>query len=72
VFSDQTGCGFPEYLNHVRLQKAGELLENSDRNAFEIGEMVGYTNRSYFSTLFKKEFGVSPSKYRLLKAKKES
>jgi AraC-like DNA-binding protein len=69
VFTDNTGCGFPEYLNRVRLEKARELLLNSDRNAFEIGEMVGYTNRSYFSTLFKKEYGVSPSKYRLLKAK---
>lgn len=69
VFIDNTGCGFPEYLNHVRLEKARSLLLNSDRNAFEIGEMVGYTNRSYFSTLFKKEYGVSPSKYRLLKTK---
>ena len=69
MFSEYTGCSFPEYLNHVRLEKAKEMLLISDRNAFEIGELVGYANRSYFSTLFKKEYGLSPSKYRLLKTK---
>ncbi len=72
VFAEYTGCGFPEYLNRVRLEKAKELLLDSEKSAFEIGEMVGYANRSYFSTLFKKEYGVSPSKYRLLKAKRDS
>jgi AraC-like DNA-binding protein len=69
LFAEFTGSSFPEYLNKVRLEKACALLLTSDRNAFEIGEAVGYANRSYFSTVFKKTYGVSPSKYRVLNRK---
>lgn len=69
VFSERTGSAFPEYLNRVRLEKARALLLESDLSALEIGEKVGYANRSYFSTLFKKAYGVSPVKYRMMHAK---
>ena len=55
---------FTEYLNTVRLNVAKDLLITSNYNLSEIAREAGYTDLSYFSKLFKKEYGISPSKYR--------
>ncbi|OTN75808.1 hypothetical protein A5886_000884 [Enterococcus sp. 8G7_MSG3316] len=55
---------FSDYLKNIRLEKAKELLVQSDFNLSEISEAVGYSDISYFSRIFKKEFQVTPSKYR--------
>ncbi len=51
------------YILKYRLNKATEFLEQSTYSIIEISEMVGFSNSGYFSTLFKKENGISPSKY---------
>ncbi len=72
LFIERTGRTFPQYLNHIRLEKARELLAESGKPAQDIGVDVGYYNRSYFSTLFKQTYGVSPSRYRLTCARRQS
>lgn len=64
LFKSSVGQSFSEYLNHTRLEKARSLLVTTEATAAKISESVGMYNISYFSTLFKKKYGVSPSVYR--------
>ena len=64
VFKKESGQSFTNYVNHVRMNKAKELLKNSDLKINEIAAMVGLENANYFSTLFKKITGKSPNQYR--------
>jgi len=64
VFKDATGESPINYLIHLRLAKACELLENSNASIKEIARQVGYTDVYYFSKHFKKYFGISPMHYR--------
>lgn len=53
-----------QYLNHVRLEKAKELLLNSDEKIGVIGQIVGIENTNHFIKLFKEKTGVTPLTYR--------
>lgn len=64
LFSTSFQMTFTEYVNQVRIEEAKRLLLHSDLNLSEIADACGYTDLSYFSKLFKKHFGSSPSKYR--------
>ena len=64
VFKKETGQTYINYLTEVRLQKAEELLKNTDDKTYKIAEKVGYQEQNYFSYVFKKRFGISPTKYR--------
>ncbi|HEY9594740.1 MAG TPA: helix-turn-helix transcriptional regulator, partial [Spirochaetia bacterium] len=64
LFKLVAGQSFGDYLNSVRLEKARELLAGTNESAQAIGESVGIYNATYFSTLFKKAYGLSPSRYR--------
>ena len=55
---------FSDYLKDVRMEKAKELLENSSLSAKDIAVKVGFQNVTYFSTVFKKETGLSPAEYK--------
>lgn len=52
------------YLTDVRLEKAIELLHTTQDKSYMIAEKVGYTDANYFSYVFKKKYGVSPTRYR--------
>ncbi|KUP21950.1 hypothetical protein AWJ19_05920 [Paenibacillus sp. DMB5] len=57
--------GFNEYLNRVRIGKACLLLkENPGLSISEISSLVGYSDHSYFTRVFRKLMNVSPSQYR--------
>lgn len=58
-----TGLSPNNYIRAIRLQKAKELLETSDLLVNEVSQKVGFQSTDYFSRLFKKEFGKSPSDY---------
>ncbi|MBL1215587.1 MAG: response regulator [Ignavibacteriae bacterium] len=58
-----TGEAPSELIKRARLNKAAKLLENKTGNISEIAFEVGFGNPAYFSECFKKQFGVSPSKY---------
>lgn len=64
VFKKETGQAYVNYLTEVRLQKAEELLKETDDKTYEIAQKVGYQEQNYFSYVFKKRYGVSPTKYR--------
>jgi signal transduction histidine kinase/ligand-binding sensor domain-containing protein/DNA-binding NarL/FixJ family response regulator len=52
-----------DLIKRVRLNKAAELIESHSFNVSEVALEVGFNNPSYFAKCFKKQFGVSPSKY---------
>ena len=58
-----TGQSVNEFIRIVRLNKAKELLSTNVHNVSEVAYMVGFSDPKYFSTCFKKQFGVSPSKF---------
>lgn len=64
MFKKNTGSSFVAYLTDIRMKKAVEFLENTDKKAYIIAGMIGYDEPNYFSYVFKKAYGISPSKYR--------
>jgi two-component system response regulator YesN len=64
VFSQETGETFIECLTKTRLEKAMELLQSTSARASEIACMTGYNDPHYFSYVFRKNVGMSPSEYR--------
>ncbi len=64
VFKKETGKTFISYLTDYRMEQAVELLLTTDDKTYMIAEKVGYADPNYFSYVFKKQFGLSPSKYR--------
>ena len=64
VFSQQTGQTFTKYLTDYRMGKAKELLRCTGKRSSEIGLEVGYKDPHYFSYLFKKTQGMTPTGYR--------
>lgn len=64
MFKKETGQAYIAYLTEVRLNKAVELLNKTDDKTYVIAASVGYQEQNYFSYVFKKRFGVSPTKFR--------
>lgn len=66
LFKQNTGEAFSRYLSKVRLgMKVMALLSNTDKPIDQIAYECGFKSTSYFSYAFKKEFLVSPLKYRI-------
>ncbi len=63
-FSTHFHIGFSDYLNHVRIAKAKEILATSRSSVNQVSEMVGYGEPSYFCKVFKRIEGMSPGRYR--------
>jgi len=64
LFKQETGGTIGEYLTQVRVDKAKELLRDPQYKFYDICHAIGYTDPSYFTKLFKKVTGVTPSAYR--------
>lgn len=64
VFKKATGQTLTACLTQIRMQKAKELLEETDIKAYKISQRVGFNDPHYFSTSFKRVFGCSPTEYR--------
>lgn len=64
IFKKETGQAYIAYLTELRLQKAVELLTGTDDKTYVIAAKVGYQEQNYFSYVFKKRFGVSPTRFR--------
>lgn len=65
-FHKKTGFTPAEYLRCIRINKAKELLQNSDFNLLDVALNIGYNSHSAFTRAFKEKEGVSPEKYRQL------
>lgn len=64
LFKNQTGENIINYLTKVRIEKAKILLKDIKVKTYEVGLQVGYEDPTYFSKVFKKAVGVTPSQYR--------
>jgi len=64
VFSQETGQTFKEYLTEIRIKKAKELLRMTALRSADIAYQVGYSDPHYFSSVFKKNTGLSPLEFR--------
>lgn len=66
-FKKSTGIGAIEYMNHLRIQKARELLFDSEKNISEIAYECGFSNMANFNRQFLRQNGIPPRQYRKLK-----
>ena len=69
MFKKETGDSFVGYLTEYRMEKAARLLVETGEKSYMIAQSVGYADPNYFSYVFKRHYGVSPSKYRTEYAK---
>jgi Response regulator containing CheY-like receiver domain and AraC-type DNA-binding domain len=64
LFKSVTGDSFGEYVTALRMEHAKRLLMTSDLKAYEVADMVGYSDQRYFSQVFRKATGMKPTEYR--------
>lgn len=70
LFKQETSMTLGDYLFQTRMEKAKELLNDPTCRIYEVSESVGYTSKSYFSTIFKEYTGYTPRNYRELHCNK--
>lgn len=63
-FKNQTGETVLDFVTRIRMEKAKELLQTTTFKIYDIAVKVGYNDTKYFSKLFKKQYGDTPSKYK--------
>ena len=64
LFKRETDMSFTAYVTQVRMEHAADLLRNSEDKTYLIAEKTGYLDPNYFSYVFKKHFGLSPTRFR--------
>lgn len=65
IFKQNTGEKFIDYLSKIRIEKAKELLINSNIKITSVANLVGYKDPQYFHRVFKLYSGTTPSKFRI-------
>lgn len=70
IFHKELGQTITEYIENCRLKHACDLLRQTDYTIKEISSSSGYDDQNYFSRIFKKRLGISPSKYKELQLEK--
>lgn len=63
LFKREVGITFSKYLTNIRIETAVELLRTGQYKVYEVSEMVGYRTIPYFSKVFKRHIGKSPSEF---------
>ncbi|WP_458460652.1 response regulator [Paenibacillus sp.] len=69
LFKNTTGTSFLEYVTSLRMKHAQQLLSSSTLKTYEISDIVGYQDQRYFSQVFRKYTGQTPTDYRLAQEK---
>ncbi len=64
IFKELAGMGFTEYLINYRLEKAAQVIAETDGKIIDAAQDCGFGNPSYFSRMFAAKYGMSPSDYR--------
>lgn len=72
IFKKETGNSFIGYLTDYRMEQAARMLIGTNEKSYIIAKQVGYSDPNYFSYVFKRKYGVSPSKYRTEHEKSET
>lgn len=63
LFKKETGKTVLDYINEAKLTKAKQMLDSGKYKVYEVADELGFNTSHYFSTLFKKFTGVTPSEY---------
>lgn len=71
LFKQNTGIAFVEYLIIVKMERAKKLLAEGELKIFEIAEKLGYKDIEYFSKLFKKQTGFTPTLFRKINTRND-
>ncbi len=71
LFHKEVGVSFGEYLELVRIKNAQRLLRDPQNSMSSIAERVGFANQNYFTKVFKKATGLTPSQYRTTQLQRE-
>lgn len=64
LFKRETRKSFIAYVTDLRMEQAARMLQDTDEKTYLIAERTGYADPNYFSYVFKRHFGISPSKFR--------
>ena len=64
LFKEEKGVTFINFISDKRLEKARQLLSDTELSIKEITAEVGYNDQNYFSRIFKNKYGISPKEYR--------
>lgn len=64
LFKSETGTSIVKYITSYRLKMASDLLRMTNKKIVDISTEVGYTNFSYFCSIFRNYYGATPSEYR--------
>lgn len=64
LFKEETGSNFIDFVNDVRLEKARSLLKKLELSIKEVSFDCGYSDQNYFSKIFRRKFGITPTEYR--------
>ncbi|MCL2253133.1 MAG: AraC family transcriptional regulator [Lachnospiraceae bacterium] len=64
IFKQETGQSMFNYLNDLRMKKAGEIIEEGNVYIREVAALVGFDDPFYFARVFKKYYQVTPTEYR--------
>lgn len=64
TFKQKTGISFTEYITTVKMERAKKLMRDEGLKNYEIAQMLGFKDVEYFSKLFKKSIGLSPTEFR--------
>jgi len=67
LFKREVGIGFLTYLTMVKMNMAKRLLQDPQNKVYEVAEMLGYHDYTYFFQVFKKWFGHSPTETKMQK-----
>jgi len=62
LFKNETGQTINDFITEIRMMKAKEYLKQEDQNVSSVAFLCGYRDQYYFSRVFKKYFGLPPSK----------
>jgi len=66
LFKKETGRNFLEYLSQIRMEKAKELLKDTNLSIAMVCEKVGYSDLKHFTKSFRTATGIKPNEYRKL------
>jgi AraC-like DNA-binding protein len=64
IFSTDADCGVIDFFNNMKIEKAKEYIREDEKNFTQISDELGFTSIHYFSRLFKKKTGMTPSAYK--------
>lgn len=68
LFKEVTGVTYRSYVNRLRIERAGKLLDDDALSITEVGLASGYSDLTHFERIFKRIVGVTPSQYRRRKS----